>query len=92
MLISATDRRQLNVSRIKFVLVPELCPVVLSHVFKHFSAPEKYHNFNKNTIKVGYSCMYNMGDITRKHNPCAGKLSQNSERERTRLFTDDKTD
>ena len=38
-------------------------------VSKHFPKHHKYHSlFNKNNIKVSYSCMENMGSIINKHN------------------------
>ena len=43
--------------------------ILLKLVAKHFPRQHKYHTlFNKNSIKVSYSCMESMGDITRKHN------------------------
>ena len=43
--------------------------VVGKLVFKHFPQQHKYHSlFNKNNIKVSYSCMDNMGAIISKHN------------------------
>lgn len=36
---------------------------------KHFPASHRYHKiFNKNTIKVSYSCMDNMSTFVKKHN------------------------
>ena len=36
---------------------------------KHFPKNHKFHKiFNKNTVKVSYSCMENMGSIIKKHN------------------------
>ena len=41
----------------------------LKLVAKHFPQQHKYHTlFNKNNIKVSYSCMENMGTIISKHN------------------------
>ena len=38
-------------------------------VSKHFPKHHKYHSlFNKNNVKVSYSCMENMGLIIKKHN------------------------
>ena len=38
-------------------------------VLKHFPKHHKYHSlFNKNNVKVSYSCMENMGSIINKHN------------------------
>ena len=38
-------------------------------VTKHFPKNHKYHSlFNKNNVKVSYSCMENMGSIINKHN------------------------
>ena len=35
---------------------------------KHFPKNHKFHKiFNKNTVKVSYSCMENMGSIIKKH-------------------------
>ena len=43
--------------------------VFLKLVSKHFPRQHKYHTlFNKNNIKVSYSCMENMGAIISKHN------------------------
>jgi len=40
----------------------------LNIISKHFPQQHKYHNlFNKNNIKVSYSCMENMGAILSKH-------------------------
>ena len=36
---------------------------------KHFPKNQRFHKiFNKNTVKVSYSCMENMGSIIKKHN------------------------
>ena len=41
----------------------------LKLVSKHFPRHHKYHSlFNKNNVKVSYSCMENMGSIINKHN------------------------
>ena len=41
----------------------------LKLVSKHFPKHHKYHSlFNKNNVKVSYSCMENMGSIINKHN------------------------
>ena len=41
----------------------------LKIVSKHFPRQHKYHTlFNKNNIKVSYSCMENIGAIISKHN------------------------
>ena len=43
--------------------------VFMKLVVKHFSKHHRYHKiFNKNTIKLSYSCMQNMGNIITKHN------------------------
>ena len=42
---------------------------LLGLITKHFPTSHKYHKiFNKNTIKVSYSCMDNMERIIKKHN------------------------
>ena len=41
----------------------------LGLITRHFPASHKYHKiFNKNTVKVSYSCMDNMERIIKKHN------------------------
>ena len=43
--------------------------VFMKLIVKHFSKHHRYHKiFNKNTIKLSYSCMQNMGNIITKHN------------------------
>ena len=38
-------------------------------IVKHFPKGHRYHKiFNKNTIKLSYSCMQNMGNVITKHN------------------------
>ena len=38
-------------------------------IAKHFPKHRRYYKiFNKNTIKLSYSCMPNMGSIIAKHN------------------------
>ena len=38
-------------------------------IVKHFPKQHKYHKiFNKNMIKLSYSCIQNMGNIINKHN------------------------
>ena len=38
-------------------------------IVKHFPKHHRYHKtFNKNTIKLSYSCMQNMGNLITKHN------------------------
>ena len=38
-------------------------------VDKHFPRNHKYYNlFNRNNIKLSYSCMHNMNNVIRKHN------------------------
>ena len=41
----------------------------LSHSHTHFSPTHFFHNiFNKNTVKISYSCMRNMNSIISAHN------------------------
>ena len=38
-------------------------------IVKHFPKHHRYHKiFNKNTIKLSYSCIQNMGNVITKHN------------------------
>ena len=48
---------------------PTLQKFLLQLVNKHFSKKHKFHKiFNRNTVKVSYSCMENMASIIIKHN------------------------
>ena len=43
--------------------------IFMKLIVKHFPKHHRYHKiFNKNTIKLSYSCMQNMGNIITKHN------------------------
>ena len=43
--------------------------IFMKLVVKHFPKHHRYHKIlNKNTIKLSYSCMQNMGNIITKHN------------------------
>jgi len=53
-----------------------VCQFFLRLIRKHFPSGHRYSNlFNKNTLKLSYSCMENVGDIIKKHN--AKMLAEN---------------
>ena len=56
----------------------------LSLIDKHFPATNRLHKlFNRNTVKISYSCMENLKDVIRGHNNC---ILQNRHRTSTNKY------